>query len=195
MSPLPSSSRHEAVAAHRAKCHPKVPIKKWIAAMVSKRHTGTKKPETSEPTRARADAFRAKFFKSHQVVEIPSPCPGAAKFRRSSDFWCVACLTKVGGYGGGSRVRHEKLTCRQSQKLPQAKQRINAAWTKLKNCKTVDNQEILPLVSPWVRSLLDDGDIEANPGPGGPSSSPHLSCLSVNVAGFQGPLECYPSFA
>jgi exonuclease III len=56
----------------------------------------------------------------------------------------------------------------------------------LKNCKTVDNQDILPLVSPWVRSLLDDGDIEANPGPGRPSSSPHLSCLSVNVAGFKG---------
>ena len=187
--------RHKAVATHRAKCHPKVPIKKWIAAMVSKRHKGTKKPETSEPTRARADAFRAKFFKSHQVVEIPSPCPGAAKFRRSSEFWCVVCLTKVGGYGGGCRVRHEKLTCRQSQKLPQAKQRINAAWTKLKNCKTVDNQDILPLVSPWVRSLLDDGDIEANPGPGGPSSSPHLSCLFCECCWFQGPLECYPSFA
>jgi rubredoxin len=65
--------RHKAVAAHREKCHPKVPIKKWIAAMVSKRHKGTKKPETSEPTRARADAFRAKFFKSHQLLKFLLP--------------------------------------------------------------------------------------------------------------------------
>ena len=174
--------RQRAVAAHRRKCHPKVSIEKWKAAMMSKRHKGTRKPESSQQNRTRADAYRAKWFKSHQIVEIPSPCPGAAKFRRQNEFWCVACFTKVGGYGGGSRVRHEKLTCRQSQKLPQAKQRVNAAWKKLKKCKTVDNEDILPQASTWVRSLLNDGDVEANPGP----SNRCLSCVSVNVAGFTG---------
>ena len=62
--------------------------------------------------------------------------------------------------GGGSRVRQEKLTCVESGKLPQTRARILAAWERLEGCEHVHTQPC-----EWVRRLVEDGDIEWQPGP------------------------------
>lgn len=90
-------------------------------------------------------------------------------------------MSKLGGYGGGSRVRREKLTCKQAKKLFQSDVRVRAAWKKLKRKTTIDGQPVALQISEWVRNLVEAGDIEPNPGP-----SRSLQCLAVNVGSFKG---------
>ena len=113
---------------------------------------------------------------------MPVTSDKAVAYRRVFEFWCVNCLTKVGGYGGGSRVRHEKLTCAQSRKLPHTRARILAAWKRLEGRADVSGVLVHVQASEWVRRLVEDGDIERQPGP----SRHSLSCACVQTAGVKG---------
>ena len=173
-------ARQLAVSAHRNAFHPEVDTPTWRGLMVSKAIRGRpKSAKVREQSKARGFAFRAKQFRTHNLVEVPANQKRAGKHRRPSEFWCVTCLTKLGGYGGGSRARQEKLTCAKTRKLPQAKQRANRAWKGLKNRSTVQGKPLRELLGSWIRNLLEDGDIEPNPGPESPNITRkvHARCV------------------
>ena len=149
---------------------------------VVKKRQGTS-PNVAKASASRATAYRAKAFKTHTLVEVPSDHPSAKKYKRQNEVWCTECLTKLGGYGGGSKVRHLKLTCKQSKRLPQKQQRIKAAWKRVGKKTCTDGTPIVRKVSEWVRNLLDDGDIESNPGP---SSQSVLKTACVNCGSAKG---------
>ena len=166
--------RHLSVDHHHRTAHPRVSAKKWKAKMVSVRFKGKKKStDFSSKLSDHSAKERTKKFATHKVVKVPVTSEKAAEYRRDLEFWCMNCLTKVGGYGGGSRVRHEKLTCAQSRKLPHTRARILAAWKRLEGRADVSGVLVHVQASEWVRRLVEDGDIERQPGP----SKHPLMCL------------------
>ena len=178
-------ARHLSVDHHHKTAHPRVSPKRWQAKMTSKRYKGVKKADTySVKLAARNKRNREKKFASHEVVQVPVTAThaAAASFRHRYEYWRVNCLTKLGGYGGGSKVRQLKLTCAQSRKLPHAKARIRAAWKRLEGRSSESGDLVHNQVSAWVRNLLEDGDVERQPGP----HSCSLACACVNVGGVKG---------
>ena len=173
---LPKRETHLAVSRHRREEHPEINTKDWKSAMVKVWARGVKKPKVARQSRTKADKLRKKLWPSHDLVEVYCQCPKASFHRNPTQFWCVGCMAKLAGYGGGSRPRDEKLTCHQVKKLAQAKQRVRRAWAIIKDLKTVDSK---PLKHSWVRDLIEEG-IEPNPGPD------MLKCISLNTQGAPG---------
>ena len=183
--------RQRSVQAHRLQCHPKVPIQKWKKALASQKFKGKAKTQTLvDACKRRGIEYRKRQFPSHDIVEIICQDGKAKKHRRTSQFWCMGCATKLGGYGGGSKTRHDKLTCKQSQKLSNPRQRVARAWQVLKGRVTTEGDPVEQRIHVWVRNLLEDGDIEANPGPSAASTSRHgirpFRMLCANVGGLKG---------
>lgn len=54
----------------------------------------------------------------------------------------------------------KKITCGQVKQLPNAKQRVKC----MKAGKPADGSPAFPRLTQWIRDLLADGDLEANPG-------------------------------
>lgn len=53
-----------------------------------------------------------------------------------------------------------------TSKTPGAANRVRRAWKSLRLTKNIDGSLFsIHQISDWVRNLLDDGDIESNPGP------------------------------
>ena len=173
---LPKRETHLAISRHRREEHPEINTKDWKSAMVKVWARGVKKPKVARQSRTKADKLRKKLWPSHDLVEVYCQCPKASFHRNPTQFWCVGCMAKLAGYGGGSRPRDEKLTCHQVKKLAQAKQRVRRAWAIIKDLKTVDSK---PLKHSWVRDLIEEG-IEPNPGPD------MLKCISLNTQGAPG---------
>ena len=143
-------------------------MKTWVALICRERFKGKRQSENvAVAAKQRGVKHRKKRFKTHKIVEVPVVNEKSKHFRLASQFWCVSCLTKIAGYGGGSRARLEGLTCFQSKRPPQAKARINRAWATIKKYEDVNGDPLYAQLSQWVRNLLEDGDIESNPGPSG----------------------------
>ena len=70
--------------------------------MCSARFEGKKKSENvSAAAKRRGGVHRKKKFKTHTIVEVPVVHEKSKQFRSTSQYWCVSCLTKLAGYGGG----------------------------------------------------------------------------------------------
>ena len=181
-------ARTLAVTAHKIAAHPKIPMKKWRGAMMRQCHQNRPKPASvGRAARRRGAEARARKFPTHQLIEVPDLRESAKKYRRSSQWWCIECLTRLAGYGGGSRARLENLTCSQCKALPAPKQRMQRAWQHLQGKRDVEGNLVLPQASEWVRNLVEDGDIEPNPGPDAHHESHHeLKVISANVASAKG---------
>jgi hypothetical protein len=162
----PTRARMLAVTAHRKQAHPRIPVKTWKAKMCSLRFAG--RPKTQRHTAAltrRGAETRQRLYPTHSLVEVLALDTKAAAFRSPSQFWCRQCLAKLGGYGGNSKAQNEKLTCAQVKALPKAHIRVRRAWGQIQHRPTKDGQPLWEQLSPWVRNLLEDGDINRQPGP------------------------------
>ena len=95
-------ARQLAVDNHHRTVHPRIAAKRWLAKMVSVRFKGKKKSAACSRKHSDNSAVvRNKKLATHKVVKVPAKSPKAASFRLGFEYWCVDCLTKVGGYGGG----------------------------------------------------------------------------------------------
>ena len=112
------------------------------------------------------DKQRRERFPTHNIIEVSITSVRAAAYRNPRQFWCLECLGIIGGFGGNSKARDPQYTCQQIKDTPRAGNRVKRAWKSLKNAKNLDGSPVtIHQVSEWVRNLLDDGDIESNPGP------------------------------
>ena len=172
------AARQLAESHRRRTVHPRISIKKWKNIIVSRATKG--KPKGAKLKAAasrRGKESRKAKYETHKVVAVPVASARAAEFRRANEYWCVHCLTKVGGYGGGSKVRIKGRTDAQSKALPKPRQRIRAARKRLENRFITAGEPVLQQVSQWVRDLVKDGDVESHPG----RDAASLRCASVNV--------------
>ena len=156
-------ARTKAFSAHRIAAHPRIPMSKWRGMMMKKAHTGRSKPSSVKTCLERAFKARKKAFPTHRIVAVP--CTSA------NEYWCMGCLG-LAGYGGSSRVRVEKLA------FP--KTRVRLAWERLKGRKDIDGQPLFPQLSQWVRNLLEDGDVERQPGPSNGSRKLTVMCCNTS---------------
>lgn len=176
---LPKRAAHLAVSAHRRKFHPDLTTREWRSRMVSLWAKGVKKPRVSQKQREFAAKKRRRLWKTHEVVEVVDSSEKARHYRHTAQFWCIACASRVGGYGGNNRVMSEKLTCAKAKKLPQQRQRCQIAWKCLQDKKTPDNKPVRDLLHSWIRDLVQDGDVEPNPGP---TTSLKFNCVNCQGA-------------
>lgn len=113
--------------------------------------------------------------------------PKAGQFRHKVQFWCTQCLAKVGGYGGsGGKSNNKNLTCSQLRALPQQQARLRRQWSALKHKTPANGEPLWQQLSQWVRDLVQDGDVEPNPGPGGSSRkypSRQVRVCNLNASG------------
>ena len=103
---------------------------------------------------------------SQRGVTLQSNCANAKVAPSHQGILVCFLLAKVAGYGGNSPAQLDRLTCDQVKALPGAKRRINRAWPALRFKNTNDGAPLqVNQLSQWVRDLLQDGDVEPNPGP------------------------------
>ena len=148
--------------------------------MLRKAHKGRSKPSSVKTSLERAFKARKKAFPTHKIVAVPCTSAKAKAARLANEYWCVGYLVRLAGYGGCSRVRVEKLSCAQSKKLAFPKTRVRLAWARLKGRKDIDGQPLYPQLSQWVRNLLEDGDVERQPGPGHGSRKLTVMCCNTS---------------
>lgn len=136
-----------------------------------------KKPKVANMQKEKHDKSRRERFHTHTLVEVLIPSERAAAYRHPRQFWCLECLGKVAGYGGNSKANDPKFTCQDIKDTPGAANRVRRAWKSLRLTKNLDGSPFsIHQVSEWVRNLLDDGDIESNPGPH------QISIFNQNIA-------------
>lgn len=175
-------ARHLAVAAHKRQHHPEVATKTWQAKMCKSRVTGTKNTSVSQCQKKKFDAFRHQKFKSHLIIEVKvDDLPKAASFRNRLQYWCTHCLAKVGRYGGSSGKSPNKgLSCSQMRKLPRQQARLRRQWFALQHRVPTNGEPLWPQLSQWVRDLVEDGDVEPNPGSSSSASSRRMPAKQLN---------------
>ena len=116
---LPKRAANLAVSHHHRTAHPEVDKNPWKSAMVSLWSSGVKKPRVGSMQRTKAESFRKETWSTHDLIEVKASTEKAKAYRNTSQWYCLGCAAKVGGYGGNNVVKNQKLTCDQVKQLPQ----------------------------------------------------------------------------
>ena len=184
---------HKAVSAHRKLVHPRISMQKWRQMLRTTALKGVpkKSPRIAEAAKKTAAKKRQKNLKGHVVFDFAADPEKTTRWGEKSQWWCANCLQLLGEHGHSKR--NLVPGCKTARKQKGTPVRIRRAWKVLKQRPEAVELRKKALENAWIRDLVEDGDVESQPGPSaldlmtdGLDSSPPMKIMTFNSGGAKG---------